>query len=114
MRLSGYRHGRIEVGGAEQRHDLIVLPDRVIRDWWRDRGHYVKATDLEAVLAAPPQVLVVGTGSMGMMTVDPDLAAALSARGIALEALPTAAAVERFNELEAGEMAVAAALHLTC
>ena len=37
--LEGYSFGRIVVDGEEQTHDLIVLPHRVLTNWWRREGH---------------------------------------------------------------------------
>jgi uncharacterized protein len=34
-RLEDYSFGRLTVDGQEHTRDLIVLPDRVVSDWWR-------------------------------------------------------------------------------
>jgi hypothetical protein len=34
-KLEGYRFGRILVDGHEETRDLIVLPNRVLTNWWR-------------------------------------------------------------------------------
>jgi pimeloyl-ACP methyl ester carboxylesterase len=49
-RIEGYRFGRIVVDGEEQTRDVIVLPDRVVTNWWRADGHKLVLADLEAVL----------------------------------------------------------------
>ena len=114
VKLSGYRHGRIEVDGVEERRDLIVTPNQVHHNWWRREGHPLHLDDLEAVLADPPDLLIVGTGSVGVMRLEPGLTEALAERGITLEALRTAKAAERFNELVDTGANVAGAFHLTC
>ena len=48
--LDGYSFGRLSVDGSEQTHDLIVLPDRVVTNWWRRDGHALALEDLEMVL----------------------------------------------------------------
>jgi hypothetical protein len=48
-RLEGYSFGRLTVDGQEHRHDLIVLPDRVVGDWWRREGHSLAMEDLDGV-----------------------------------------------------------------
>jgi hypothetical protein len=45
--LQGYRFGRLTVDGHEHTRDLIVLPDRVVADWWRREGHSLAIEDLE-------------------------------------------------------------------
>jgi hypothetical protein len=111
-RLEGYRFGRILVDGAEETRDLIVLPGRVVRDWWRSDGHSLVLDDLEGVLDELPPHLVVGTGADGRMQPDPATLEQLRARRIDVEVLPTPEAVRRYDELDPD--LAAAALHLTC
>jgi hypothetical protein len=114
-RITSYEFGRVTVDGDEHRRDVIVLPDRVMGDWWRRDGHSLVLEDLDDVLDELPARLVVGCGAHGRLRPDPSVAAALAQRGVEMEALPTAEAVRRYGELEAeNPAAVAAALHLTC
>ncbi|NMX22780.1 hypothetical protein HCU62_02320 [Dissulfurirhabdus thermomarina] len=116
VRVGNYRFGEVEVDGRPFRRDLKIVRGRVREGWWRDRGHAVGEADLVDVIEARPAVLVLGTGASGLMRPDPSLEEALAAREIRLEALPSARAVERFNELcrEMGAERVALAIHLTC
>jgi hypothetical protein len=114
-RIEGYRPGRVVVDGVEHTRDVIVLPDRVVADWWRRDGHSLVLEDLDQVLDDLPERLIVGCGYAGRLEPDPGVVAALERRGTALEALPTDAAVARYRELAAANpAAIAAALHLTC
>jgi hypothetical protein len=71
--------------------------------------------DLDEVVDELPERLIVGCGANGRLHPDPSVAEALARRGVEMEALPTAEAVERYSELETEHpAAVAAALHLTC
>src|SRR5919204_6141362 len=113
--IRDYSFGRMVVDGTEHRRDLIVLPERVVPDWWRRDGHSLAIEDLDEVLDELPERLVVGCGYAGRLEPDPGVVAALERRGIAVEALPTDAAVARYQELAAANpAAIAAALHLTC
>ena len=111
-RIDQYEFGRIVVDGREETRDLIVLPDRVVRNWWRRDGHALVLDDLVEVLDELPPHLVVGTGADGRMRPDPDTVQQLQERGVTVEALPTRQAVRRFAELDPA--GTAAALHLTC
>lgn len=111
-RLRDYAFGRVTLDGREERRDLIVLPDRVVRNWWREEGHALVLGDLEDVLEDLPERLVVGTGAVGRMAPDPRTLEVLRARGIEVEVYDTAAAVRRYGELD--PQRTAAALHLTC
>jgi hypothetical protein len=110
--LEGYRFGRVLVDGREETRDLIVLPNRVVRNWWSRDGHALDLKDLEDVLEDLPERLVVGTGADQRMRPDPATVDALRGRGIEVEVLSTPDAVRRYGELDAG--GTAAALHLTC
>ena len=112
-KIDSYAFGRIVVDGRTYTADLILLPDRVVEGWWRQEGHVLHTADLEAVLDATPEVLIVGQGAYGRMRVPDETADAVRSAGIVLIALPTGEAVERYNARPAGQR-VAAALHLTC
>jgi hypothetical protein len=110
--LEDYSFGRLVVDGAEERRDVIVLPGRVVRNWWRRNGHGLVLEDLNDVLDELPPRLVVGTGAYGRMEPDPQALEELAGRGIEVEVLPTDEAVRRYGTLNPAE--TAAALHLTC
>lgn len=113
MRIEDYSFGRIVVDSHVYTKDLIILPGRIVPGWWRREGHSLSIEDLEAVLEAQPEVLVVGTGAYGRMQVSEPTRQALAEHNIELLVAPTARACELHNEL-CGEQRVAAALHLTC
>ena len=112
-RIDSYNFGRIVIDGKSHGKDVVILPDRVISNWWRDEGHNLTPQDLGEVMAARPQVLVVGKGAFSRMDVDDQTVKALKEAGIELIALPTGHACQAYNRLRE-EKAVAAALHLTC
>ena len=111
-RLENYSFGRVSIDGTEETRDVIVLPERVVRNWWRRDGHALVLADLEAVLEELPARLIVGTGAHGRMKPDPTALANLRERGVEVEVLPTGEAVDRYESLNPAE--TAAALHLTC
>jgi hypothetical protein len=111
-RITDYRFGHVVVDGQEHSRDVIVLPGRVMPDWWRREGHSLCIEDLDAVIDELPRRLIVGTGHDARMRPRPEALHALHARGVEVEVLPTTEAVRRFGELDPAS--VAAALHLTC
>jgi hypothetical protein len=111
-RIAEYSFGRITVDGEQETRDVIVLPERVVRNWWRREGHALVLDDLEEVLDELPARLIIGTGAYGELRPDPKALRQLEERGIDVEALPTADAVRRYQE--SNPAATAAALHLTC
>jgi hypothetical protein len=111
-RITEYEFGHIVVDGHELTRDVIVLPDRVVPNWWRRDGHSLCIEDLEEVLGELPARLVVGTGHDARMRPQREAIEELEARGIEVEILPTTEAVRRLDELD--PETTAAALHLTC
>lgn len=111
-RLEDYSFGRVTADGQEQTRDLIVLPDRVVTDWWRRDGHSLVMEDLDEVAGELPERLVVGCGADGRLRPDPAVIEELERRGVEVEVLRTGEAVRRYNDLD--ERRTAAALHLTC
>src|SRR5829696_6513651 len=111
-RLEDYSFGRIVVDGEEQTRDLIVLPDRVLTNWWRREGHSLALEDLTEVEDELPERLILGTGAHGRLRPPRAVIAELEQRGIDVEVLQTDDAVRRYGDLD--ERRTAAALHLTC
>jgi hypothetical protein len=110
--IEHYSFGRIVVDGVEHNRDVIILPGRVVGNWWRKQGHGLVLDDLADVLDEIPRHLLIGNGHDGRMQPDPDAIAALEARGIDVAVVPTREAVRRYAALNPAE--TAAALHLTC
>src|ERR671919_1068820 len=106
-RIDGYQFGRVLVDGQEETRDIIVLPHRVVRNWWRKDGHSLVIEDLEAVLDELPQRLVVGTGASGQMRPDADALDLLRQRGIDVDVKKTHEAVRLFGEFEPSKTAAA-------
>jgi hypothetical protein len=111
-RIEGYTFGHVVVDGEEHRKDVIVLPRRVVGNWWRREGHSMDLEDLADVMEELPETLVVGTGADGQMRPTDETIRALEDRGVQVEVLRTDRAVRRFTELDPER--AAAALHLTC
>jgi len=113
MRIDDYSFGRIVIDGRTYTSDVIVFPDRVISNWWRKEGHELSIEDIDEVITETPEVLVVGTGSSGLMRVLPETESRLKGEKIKLIATPTDEACTIFNDLMPARRAVAC-LHLTC
>lgn len=112
-RVDSYHFGRIVIDGKPYSRDVIIFPDRVVANWWRDRGHYLQPEDLVEVLAEKPEVLVVGQGAVGRMSIAPEATQALAKAGIELIAERSGPACETYNRLSSQKRA-ALAIHLTC
>ena len=79
--IDSYHFGAMTVRGKVHRNDLKIIGDQIIGDWWRLEGHALHAEDIADILAAPVEVLVVGSGEPGRMEVTRAAAQALERRG---------------------------------
>ena len=114
MNIRAYRFGRVDIDGHSYHSDVIITPEGVIASWWREHGHGVAVGDLAEIIAAKPEILVVGTGYFGRMAVSEEARGYLEAHGIHLREARTRQAVADFNRLQAQHGRVVAALHVTC
>jgi hypothetical protein len=94
--------------------DLKVIGDKIVENWWRREGHRVDVGDVTDILAATPEVFIVGTGYAGFMEVSKPLHSTLNNCNIKLIAQETPQAVKTFNDLHSKGKRVAGAFHLTC
>jgi hypothetical protein len=110
--LRDYSFGELTVDGERHTRDLIVLPGRVVPDWWRREGHSLALEDFDEVVEELPGRLILGCGAHHRLQPPEAVLDQLRARGVEVEAMPTADAVRRYGELDPEQ--TAAALHLTC
>ncbi len=111
--IEAYDFGRIVIDGKTYTSDVIIFPERIEAAWWRREGHVLHIEDIESIVAAKPELLIVGTGKYGVMKVPAQTRAYLHTKGVDVLVEPTDKAVELYNYYT-GVKKVVAALHLTC
>ena len=114
MKISNYRFGHIEINGQGYASDVIITPDGVIDGWWRKQGHKLAIEDLDAIIHAKPEMLILGSGYFGRMQVPEATLAFLEGKGIQVQVARTSEAVRTFNALQQECSHIVAALHLSC
>jgi len=114
--IESYSFGRMIVAGEEYRDDLMIFGKEVNSDWVRRSGHQLYPEDLSWITGKDPDLLVVGTGSTGRMSVSDETRTALKEKGIDLWIGNTDEAADYFNTRleEENDQKVAGAFHLTC
>ncbi len=114
MRISDYEFGRIAIAGKSYTSDVIIAPEQVIDSWWRKQGHNLQIEDLDDIVNAKPDLLIIGTGYYGRMQVPNETKQYLEEQGIKVLQAKTGDAVTEFNRLQKEYARIVAALHLTC
>jgi hypothetical protein len=112
--IESYSFGRMVIDGIRYNKDVIIFPDsRILSPWWRNQGHVLTTDDLRELIATAPEVVVCGTGAMGVMRPTPELQENLAARNIEFIAQKSVKAIETYNNLS-GTKRVGGCFHLSC
>lgn len=116
-RVEGY-HGWIEVDGVRYSRDIIIHTDWKVTErethlslHYRDGCFHTPLSEdeLRFLLEEKPEVVIIGAGYKGMMSLTPRAKEMLG--GIEHEILMTQQAVDRVNEEDRRFVAI---LHITC
>ncbi|MBU4320031.1 MAG: MTH938/NDUFAF3 family protein [Thermodesulfovibrionales bacterium] len=100
MHIDDYSFGRIVIDKITYTSDVIIYPDRVDSSWWRKEGHYLQPVDLEDIINAKPDILIIGTGNSGVMQVPKETLQFIKTRGIEVYVGMTDSAVELFSKMQ--------------
>ncbi|MBS3815410.1 MAG: hypothetical protein KGY45_02455 [Hadesarchaea archaeon] len=111
--IDSYSFGKIVIDGQKYTSDVIILTNRVKGNWWRKEGHTLNPEDLDEVIEEEPEVLIIGKGKHGRMTVPEKTREYIESKEIKLITKPTDEACKEFNEISKKRKTIAA-LHLTC
>ncbi len=114
MKIDSYSFGHIVIDGKTYTSDVIIYGDRVDATWWRKEGHRLTPEDIVEAMNARPDILIIGTGYAGVMTVPKETIEYITAHKVLAKVKRTGKAVEVFNALQARDKHVIAALHITC
>lgn len=111
--IDSYEFRRIVIDGKEYIEDVIIWPDHVDCPWWRLEGHNLALEDISEVIKAKPKILIVGTGTSGLMKVPGKVKNSIEAQGIKVIIKQTKKACQIYNKLSVTKKVIAC-LHLTC
>lgn len=113
MHIEDYSFGQMTINARQYTSDLLVCGTEIKSNWWRNEGHSLCREDLLWVLKQNPDLLIIGTGKSGVMTVPQDLQQKLK-QDMDLIVEKTESAVKTFNQQQYTDLKVAAGFHLTC
>jgi len=112
-KVDSFRFGRIVIDSKPYQKDIVILPEGVKTNWWRKEGHNLQVDDLEWVMEAQPEVLIIGKGTMNRMQVSKDVLETCKNAGIETIELSSNDACQHYNKMRLKKK-TALALHLTC
>jgi hypothetical protein len=112
--ISEFSFGRIIVNGQICNNDIKIVQGLLVPDWWRKSGHTVEIEDVQDLLDTDPEVLVIGKGQPGYMSITDELRQYLEKKCITLIEEPTAQAAKTFNRLLETGKKVSGGFHVGC
>jgi hypothetical protein len=113
--IEDYEFGKIVIDNQIYKNDVIVFPDFVQPNWWREKGHYLQVVDIRnAVEKTNPIIVVIGTGKFGVMRIAPEVSQFFEKRRITVHSQPTGKAVVLYNRFFSQGDNVLGMFHLTC
>ena len=113
MRIEAFSFGNITISGTTYTTDVIVYPDHVESNWVREEEHRPQISEFADIVKAAPEILIIGTGYAGVLSIPDQIRNYLTSKGIEVRVEKTKQAIEMFNELRDKEKVVAV-LHITC
>ncbi len=107
--FTGYGTGYVMVNQVRYENNLIVLPDRIIKDWDVESFGQLAPEHFDFLLSLQPEMVLFGTGAT-LRFPHPRLTRALIESNIGVEVMDTSAACRTYNILTDEGRRVAAAL----
>jgi len=114
VKIDSTGFGWISVGNIRYNHDIIIFPDGKIKnryEGFKGDSHSLSKEEAEKVIGSGIEVLVVGTGQSGVLSIPEETKEFLAKKGIKLIAEQTSNAIKTFNTLSGGKCAL---FHTTC
>ncbi len=109
--FTAHGEGYVAVSHERFEHPIVVTPEQVLTDWQPQGFDTLDETHFAYFLALKPEILLFGTGAQQRFP-HPRLYHALTAVGIGVEFMNTAAVCRTYNILMAEDRKVVAAILL--
>lgn len=110
--IDHYEFGEYIINGRKYKYDITII-DGKIGTWSRDE-HMLYVDNVEELVDAKPEYIIIGTGAYGALDVPNDVITYIESQRIKLIMEKTADACKTFNRLMKEGKKVAALMHGTC
>ena len=114
--INSIKFGSITVDGRiyDREDNYIVFWDDGIIGLHTAERHVFGRPELEMILKKDPEMVIVGTGTSGLLRVSEEVRSLCRQKGVELVEMVSRTAIERFNEAFNQGKKVAAFIHVTC
>ena len=117
-KVDSFSFGRIVIDGKKYGRDVLVFPDGTVSQreggFWKFGSHAIKREEIEELVKASPEVVVVGIGTRACASLASDAELCAKEAGVEVMGLPSREAVERLNRLVEEGKRASALIHITC
>lgn len=113
MKIEEYTFGCFIIDGRRYFDDIKII-DGKVKFWHGREGHDLKREEINDLISASPEYIIIGTGASGALVVSKEIQGFIRAMDIKLIMEKTQVACNKFNELSRQRKKVAAILHGTC
>ena len=107
--ITGYGEGYVMVNRERFERSLVVLPERILRDWPATSFETLAPEHLAALAGLNREIILLGTGAR-LRFPRPEIMQSLIRSGVGVEVMDVQAACRTYNILLAEDRRVAAAL----
>ena len=111
--IDRFEFGTIVIDGQSYESDVIIFPDGTVEQWQHKDEHVLRPRDVDKIISAEPEVVIIGLGTVGNLRVRPKVEKRFQEAGIEVMAYRTNKACETYRELR-NQQKVAAILHIIC
>ena len=111
--IDRFEFGTIVVDGQSYESDVVIFPDGAVEQWQHKDEHVLRPRDVDKIISAEPEVVIIGLGTVGNLRVRPKVEKRFQEAGIEVMAYRTNKACETYRELR-NQQKVAAILHIIC
>lgn len=111
--IQEFKFGFFKIDGKPYYDDLKIVQGKIKP--WEDRDkHDLHLNDLKELIAAQPELLIIGIGASGLLQVSNEIKQELRAQNIHLVVKKTGEACDDYNTALEEQKNVAALFHATC
>jgi len=112
VRIDSTYFGSIIVNGEKFDGDMIICWDGELRE--RQSSHLFSKEELRELLMKDPEAIIIGTGTAGLMKIDPSIEITAKMEGISIHKHKSVKAIQEFNKLARKNKRAIAVIHVTC